>query len=579
MTLLNNILPEERRKKLRAKLEAGEFVRAIEAHNGLSGIVANNAFIEGETTGGPIRVEFDALWESSLTDSASKGHPDIEIVGIDSRLHTINEILAVTNKPMVVDGDTGGEANKFEYTVAKLERAGVSAVIIEDKIFPKRNSLESGTQQTLEDPHVFANKIRRGKKIQTGRDFMIIARIEALIAGKSMEVALERARIYLDAGADGILIHSKSKEPEEILEFARHYKIILKEVGLEKPLICVPTTYNAITEDELKTAGFNMVIHANHLLRSCYKTMTQVARTILLNERSFEADPECSPLRDIFHAVGFMDVKEKDQQEGLLTRTPVIIPAAGEDQTFKTLLNGKPKAMLQIKGKSLLARQVDALNENGLNDIYVVAGYGKDQLRDDSVKVIENTNYQNGSMLHSIFTARKQMRNGFLMLYADILLGSDILAKLRRCKEDVVLVVDNAFQYHKNEAHGLVDFVIGKKRHSNGRRQISFVCENFISKIGNKINPETATHEFIGLAKFTKTGSEQFKQTFDDCVKNYQGRFQEADDIAHFTFTDLIQEMVDRGFRINFMEIHKNWMEIHSPEDIDLANKMLLESL
>ena len=209
MTLLNNTLPEQRRGKLKALLEKGHTVRVLEAHNGLSGIIANNIQVKGESEGRSLIREFDALWESSLTDSASKGHPDIEVVTFDSRLQTINEILAVTNKPMIVDGDTGGDANAFEYTVSKLERAGVSAVIIEDKVFPKRNSLEAGVQQNLEDPEVFAQKIRRGKSVQISDEFMVIARLESLIAGKPMEDAVNRAEIYLRAGVDGIMIHSE----------------------------------------------------------------------------------------------------------------------------------------------------------------------------------------------------------------------------------------------------------------------------------------------------------------------------------------------------------------------------------
>ena len=183
MTLHNNILPEDRRGKLKTLLAEGKLVRVLEAHNGLSGIVADHARIEGTSNGKMVTREFDAIWESSLTDSASKGHPDIEVISFDSRLHTINEILAVTSKPMIVDGDTGGDPRAFEYTVSKLERAGVSAVIIEDKVFPKRNSLESGTTQTLEDPEIFGQKIKRGKEVQMTKDFMIIARLESLIAG------------------------------------------------------------------------------------------------------------------------------------------------------------------------------------------------------------------------------------------------------------------------------------------------------------------------------------------------------------------------------------------------------------
>ena len=575
MTLLNNILPEERRGKLRALLKDGKTVRVMEAHNGLSGIIANNARVDGQSDELPVKREFDAIWESSLTDSASKGHPDIEVISFDSRLQTIHEILAVTHKPMIVDGDTGGDANHFEYMVSKLERAGVSAVIIEDKIFPKRNSLEPGVQQTLQEPEIFAQKIRRGKTVQISDDFMIIARLESLIAGKSVDDALRRARIYLEAGVDGIMIHSKAKTPDQILEFAELYKKLTEEMKLDKPLVCVPTTYNSITEGELRTAGFRIIIYANHLLRVAYKAMEEVARTILLNQRSFEADPVCAPVRDIFKTVGFLDVKEKDQLDENSTNIPVIIPAAGEESLLKPILGGKPKAMLEVAGKTILDWQVGTLNNSNLADITVVTGYAHEQMHAEGVTLRKNENYKKGSELHSLIDAREKMRNGFIMLYSDILLEDHIVTKLLTCREDIVLVVDNTIQYHAPEANKVQDFVISKHKHQPTRRKISFVCENIISKIGAKLNPETATHEFIGLAKFSKTGAEQFLQTYEDCVQNYQGRFQEAEDIARFNFTDLIQEMTDRGYAIHFLEIHKGWLEIHRSEDIELANRFL----
>ncbi len=576
MTLANNILPEIRRSKLKSLLKEGKTVRVLEAHNGLSGIVANNTFIEGFSGDTPVRLEFDAIWESSLTDSASKGHPDIEVVSFDSRLHTIHEILAVTDKPMIVDGDTGGDANNFEYMVTKLERAGVSATIIEDKVFPKRNSLEAGAQQLLQEPSVFAQKIRRGKSVQASDDFMIIARLESLIAGKGLEDALERARAYLEAGVDGIMIHSKSKEPDEVLEFAKRYRVLLDELKLDKPLVCVPTTYNRITEEELGRAGFRIVIHANHLLRSAYKSMLETSRSILLNQRSFEVDPACAPVREIFQAVGFLDVKEKDQMDEQIGNIPVIIPAAGEDPVLKPLLNGKPKAMMEIAGKTLLDQQIRTLNAANLNDITVVSGYARDKMRAEGAAFVENPDYKNGSMLHSLVVAREKMHNGFIMLYSDILMDHQIIANLLDSKEDIVLVADNSIQYHRFEDNNVLDFIISKNRHNKaGRRHISFCWDNVVAKIGTKINPETATHEFIGLAKFTKTGAEQFVQTYQDCVENYKGKFQEAEDIAQFTFTDLIQEMIDRGFAVHFLEIHKGWLEIHREADIALANQFL----
>ena len=578
MTLLNNILPEERRGKLKALLKKGKTVRVLEAHNGLSGIIANNIHVKGELEGTPIIREFDALWESSLTDSASKGHPDIEVVTFDSRLQSINEILAVTNKPMSGDGDTGGDANAFEYTVSKLEKAGVSAIIIEDKVFPKRNSLEPGVQQMLQEPEIFSQKIPRGKNAPISTDFMIIARLESLIAGKSVDDALFRAQIYLEAGADGVMIHSKEKDPAQIMEFAKYYQKMTQKINCKKPMVCVPTTYNTLTEDELRAAGFSIVIYANHLLRSANKAMEETARTILLNQRSFEVDPICSPVREIFKTVGFLEVKEKDKLDGNNKNTPVIIPAAGEDPSLSLILNGKPKSMFKIAGKTLLDWQISALNSNNLTNITVITGYKGREMKGEGITFQENKKYKKGSELHSLMEARKKMASGFIMLYSDILFEENIMSKILTCQEDIVLVVDNTMQYHAPEANKIQDFVISKNKHLPTRRKISFACENIISKIGSKLNPETATHEFIGLAKFTKTGAEQLLQTYEDCVKNYHGKFQEADDISQFKFTDLIQEMIDRGYVANFLEIHKGWLEIHRAEDIDLANHFLSNS-
>jgi len=573
MTLLNNILPEQRRGKLKTLLEKGHTIRVLEAHNGLSGIIANNIQVKGDVEGKSLVREFDALWESSLTDSASKGHPDIEVITFDSRLQTINEILSVTNKPMIVDGDTGGDVNAFEYTVSKLERVGVSAIIIEDKIFPKRNSLEAGAQQNLEDPEVFAQKIRRGKQIQNTNEFMIIARIESLIAGKPMEDAVRRAKIYLQAGVDGIMIHSKSKSADEILEFAKRYKLISKELNLNKILVCVPTTYNQITENELSNAGFQIIIYANHLLRSAYKAMTETAKTILRDQRSLEADPLCSTVREIFKTVGFLDVKEKDQENEQTKNVPVIIPAAGEDLVLREILNGKPKAMLEICGKTLLEHQIYALNNNNLKDITVIAGYGREQMRADGINILENPDFKNGSVLNSLFIGKEKMMNGFIMLYADILMKDEIIKNLMNRREDIILVADNSTQYHATQEGNILDFIIGKHQNKRVRREIRFASENVVAKIGSKINPETASHEFIGLAKFSKTGAEQLIETYNDVLNNYQGQFQESEDISQLNLTDLIQEMIDRGFTVNYMEIHKGWLEIHNNEHIALAEK------
>jgi phosphoenolpyruvate phosphomutase len=295
--LINEMLeigttPGIRLKKLKKLLELKPLVRILEVHNGLTGRIVEKTKINEKNT---VR-EFDGMWASSLTDSASKGKPDIELVDFTSRLQTIDQIFEVTTKPMIVDGDTGGLTEHFVYTVKTLERLGVSAVIIEDKIGPKRNSL-FGTeveqqQDTIEN---FSQKISAGKKAQVKDDFMIIARIESLILKKGLKDALKRAKAYTGAGADGIMIHSKEKEPKEILDFCGEYNKFEDKV----PLIVVPSTYNAITEEELIKAGVKVVIYANHLLRSAYPAMVKTAESILKNHRSKEADELCLPIKEV----------------------------------------------------------------------------------------------------------------------------------------------------------------------------------------------------------------------------------------------------------------------------------------
>ena len=388
-----------------------------------------------------------------------------------------------------------------------------------------------------------------------------------------MEDAVRRAKIYLQAGVDGIMIHSKSKSADEILEFAKRYKLISKELNLNKILVCVPTTYNQITENELSNAGFQIIIYANHLLRSAYKAMTETAKTILRDQRSLEADPLCSTVREIFKTVGFLDVKEKDQENEQTKNVPVIIPAAGEDSVLRETLNGKPKAMLEICGKTLLEHQIHALNNNNLKDITVIAGYGREQMRADGINILENPNFKNGSVLNSLFIGKEKMMNGFIMLYSDILMKDEIIKNLMNRREDIILVADNSTQYHATQEGNILDFIIGKHQNKRVRREIRFASENVVAKIGSKINPETASHEFIGLAKFSKTGAEQLIETYNDVLNNYQGQFQESEDISQLNLTDLIQEMIDRGFTVNYMEIHKGWLEINNTEHIALAEK------
>jgi phosphoenolpyruvate phosphomutase len=287
-----------RRAKLRRLMKLKPCISVMEASNGLTGLIVEKAQVSDEKTA--TMKEFDAMWVSSLCDSTFKGKPDIELVDLTSRINTINEIMEVTTKPIILDGDTGGKIEHFVYNVKTLERLGVSAIIIEDKTGLKKNSLfGTDVKQVLEDPDKFAEKIHAGKSAQVSRDFLIFARLESLIAGYGIDDALMRAKKYINAGADGIMIHSKEKTGDDIKKFMIEFRKYSKDI----PIILVPTTYNQFTEDEFEKWGANIVIHANHLLRSAYPAMMKTAETILKHGRSKEADEYCLSIKEILNLI------------------------------------------------------------------------------------------------------------------------------------------------------------------------------------------------------------------------------------------------------------------------------------
>lgn len=285
-------MPELRRGRLRKLLNIVPIVKTIEVHSGITGLIAEKTIVAN----GEHIDQFDAMWISSLCDSTAKGKPDIELVDMTSRFRTIDDVMEVTTKPIIFDGDTGGLTEHFVYTVRSLERMGVSAVIIEDKTGLKKNSL-FGTEvkQTQDTIEHFCEKIRAGKKAQLSDEFMIIARIESLILEQGMEDALTRAKAFVGAGADGIMIHSRKKDPAEILEFCDKFR----EFDKTTPIVVVPTSFNTITEDELASHGVNIVIYANQLTRAAFPAMQQTAEDILKYHRAYEVDSRLMSIKNI----------------------------------------------------------------------------------------------------------------------------------------------------------------------------------------------------------------------------------------------------------------------------------------
>jgi len=285
-----------RLNQLRYLIDSKKTVLILESHNALSALIAENISVKR----GKNQVTFDGIWSSSLTDSTAKGKPDIEAIDMTSRINAVNEIFEVTSKPMIFDADTGGKPEHFKFTVKSLERTGVSAVVIEDKTGLKKNSLFGNdvfqTQDTIEN---FCHKIKMGKSAQISDDFMIIARIESLILDAGMDDALTRADAYIQAGADGIMIHSRLKDPSEIFEFMKKFRL----KNQHTPVVVVPSSFNSVTVEEFTELGVNVVIYANHMLRAAYPSMLKVADSILKHGRSFEAEEGCMSIKEILEII------------------------------------------------------------------------------------------------------------------------------------------------------------------------------------------------------------------------------------------------------------------------------------
>jgi len=291
------ITADSRKSSLRRLLQVKPLLRFLDIHNALSALIIEHTTVERDDG---FSAEFDGMWASSLTDSTAKGKPDIEAVDHSSRMNTLHEVLEVTTKPIIFDGDTGGKPEHFAFNLRTLERLGISAVIIEDKTGLKKNSLFGNDvlqqQESIED---FSHKISVGKAAQATDEFMVIARLESLILQKGVDDAIERANAYIAAGADGIMIHSRSSTPDEIFEFIDRYN----KFSNRKPLVVVPSTFNSVTEAELIERGVNIVIYANHLLRSAFPAMQMTARSILKHERSLECDEALMSIDEILDLV------------------------------------------------------------------------------------------------------------------------------------------------------------------------------------------------------------------------------------------------------------------------------------
>ncbi|MDO8730215.1 MAG: isocitrate lyase/phosphoenolpyruvate mutase family protein [Candidatus Omnitrophota bacterium] len=546
----------DKSKLLRQQLKSGSIVRVMGAHNGLGA-----KLIE--------RAGFDAVWSSGLEISTAHALPDANILTMTETFEAARGIHEATALPVVCDCDTGyGNAANVKHMVRKYEAAGLAAAVMEDKIFPKVNSFIPG-RQDLVSISEFCGKLRAAKEAQQTPGFMVFARVEALIAGLGMEEALRRARAYAEAGADGIVIHSKSSSPEEVLQFARAWDRPI-------PLVSIPTTYFKITAHELEKAGFRMVIYANQGLRASIRAMESAFRTICETGTTESLESQITPMKEVFELQGMKDMKADEERFSGRDPVQAVIPA-GRDHQFqpdlKNLLEDKPLCMLDIQGKTLIERQMDALHSVGISKIHVITGHLREKIKADGAQLLFNPDYGKYQCAQSILFAREHLRQDTLVLYSDILFDRKILDRLLQSPHAITLVVDRSYRSLPFRDKTLDRVALEPLPVSASGRRLSLDLFKPVQRIGHRWEEEAApTHEFVGIALFRRKGLAQLIEAWEDALEKFaDSAFQEAPTAWQADLTDLLQYLVDRGIPVHSLEIDQGWSEIHSRTDYDRA--------
>ncbi len=543
---------------LRAILRRPGLVPMVGAHDALSAKLI-------EAAGFPV------IWSSSFAVSAAqRAVPDVNLLTMTENLEAAKHINDAVAAPVIADVDNGyGNVVNVVRTVEEYERAGIAGICMEDNVFPKKCSLYPGMKRELLSIEEFAGKIRAAVATRRDPESLLIARVEALIAGWGMTEALRRARAYAEAGADMVLMHSKSKTAAEILEFMRLW-------DRPTPVVVVPTLYPSVTFDELEGAGVKMVIWANHVLRGAVKGMQATLATLARERRLDALDPHIVPLEEIYRHVGVDEFKAIEQEylPAAGGQAKAVIIAAGSGKSLLPLTEDRPKCMLDIKGRTILERQIETLRACGVHDIVVVRGYKKDIVTAPGVRFYDNDRYDETGELASLFSAESELAGPLLFLYSDILFEQAVLEKLLRAEADCAVVVDRAWVDQRERLMPLskpLDLVITKNAPQAGLRSLPAAEDDTLVAIGQRIRPEQATGEFIGLARFSERGAQVLRETYRERRAASAGRFHEADSLEQGAFTDLLQELVDRGQTVACVDVYKGWLEIDTFEDYQRA--------
>jgi len=545
-------------RALREILARPGLVPAVGAHDALSARLI-------EAAGFPV------VWSSSFTVSAAqRAMPDVNLLTMTETLEAARHINDAVTVPVIADCDNGyGNAVNVVRTVEEYERAGIAGICIEDNLFPKKCSLYPGMRRELASVEEHVGKIRAARRARRDPATLIIARTEALIAGWGMKEALRRAHAYADAGADMILIHSKAPTAAEVLEFMRLWE------G-RAPVVVVPTLYPSVTWQELEAAGVKLVIWANQVLRGAVRGIQETLR-VLARERRLDAlAPHIVPLEEIYRHVGVDDFKRIESEflpRGASDVRAVVI-AAGSGKSLLPLTEDRPKCMLDIKGRTILERQIETLRACGIQEIAVVRGYRKETVEAAGVRFYDNDAYDETGEVVSLFAAEPELTGRVLFLYSDILFERALLDKVLRAEGDVVIAVDRAWVDQRDRLLPLskpFDLVVTSDPPQPGHRSLAEDCQDRLVRIGQRVPPDLATGEFIGLAAFSPRGVQLVREVWQRALTSPDAPFHEAEQVRRAAFTDLLQALVTAGHPVTCVSTWKGWLEVDTFEDYQRA--------
>ena len=528
-------------KKLRSLIESNKLEFILEAHNGISAAIVE-------------RAGFKAIWGSGFAMSAQFGVRDSNEASWTQVVDMLEFMSDATTIPILLDGDTGyGNFNNMRRLVSKLEQREIAGVCIEDKQFPKINSFIDSNKQPLADIDEFSGKIKAGKDCQTNDDFCIIARVEALIAGWGLKEAINRAEAYHKAGADAILIHSKSHKPNEVLEFANEWANRL-------PLAIVPTKYYSTPTDAFRKANISLVIWANHMIRSSTKEMIKNSKKIFKSESVAEIDEKISTVDELFILQGADELSEA--QEKYLSEkldASAVVLAATRGSELHELTQDKPKAMIKIGGEALLARTINQFKKIGINKSIIVAGYKSESIDIPGVEIRINKNYETENELTSLVCARNDFDNDMVIAYGDLLFREHILRDLLAVNGEIVIIVDSAPD--NPNISGTPDVAYCSKDDDRSPFMQNITLKKLASK--NKANEKKPSGHWIGMMRVRENGRKWIESAIDE--------LKPLSKFGELTIPDLLNHIIEQGRTVNVHYINGHWLDINSINDIDAA--------